>query len=523
MCMNSSVHSTIPLVRVLPFLLIGSLLPGAPGIGWAVITFTLMLFVLIPVCRSYSFRSLYGVSCFVAFIAVGVMLSGSSDPYRRPTHYLNMEQQYFMAHVREVTMKPRSVECVVEVIGCVGAAGWNAASGLAVIYLERTQEAIGLAPHTTVLSCAELEEFDRIDTAADFDYGAYMASKDIFASAYVPACDWKVVTHGPTPIMQATLDRLRCYTRTALGQVGLDSTEMATASALIMGDKQLLESDQRDSYARAGALHVLAVSGLHVGIIYMFIGRLFFFLRRWRYVHVMIIVTGIWGYAFFTGASPSVLRSATMFSFLAVGQAIGRGGSSLNLLAASAILLIAVEPTIILQVGFQLSYAAVAAIIILFPGLQNWVTSRWWLVNKLWSLTAVSIAAQLGTFPLSVYYFHQFPNYALFTNLIVIPCATLALIAGILLLVTWRTPCIPEVLGCALDGILSFMNERVAQVASMPGAVLDGIHIHVIEVVFWYLLIIGAWTAYARKRAMALFLSIGILIVLIVLDAIISD
>ena len=188
--------------------------------------------------------------------------------------------------------------------------------------------------------------------------------------------------------------------------------------------------------------------------------------------------------------SPSVLRAATMFSFVTIGASLKRQTNIYNTLAASAFVLILYNPYIILKVGFQLSYLAVFGIVYLQPKLYNLYSPSNWLMHKIWAITTVSIAAQLATFPLGMYYFHQFPNYFLLSNLFVIPLATFIINGGVLLFVISSIPVLPNYIAWAVNKMLVFLNFAVEWVDSLPYSLTLGISISTLETLLIYLIIL---------------------------------
>ncbi|NQU81799.1 MAG: ComEC/Rec2 family competence protein, partial [Bacteroidetes bacterium] len=257
------------------------------------------------------------------------------------------------------------------------------------------------------------------------------------------------------------------------------------------------------SYRVSGAVHILAISGLHVGILYvvLFYSLAFLKRRRWgKIVLVLVIMTALWFFALLTGLSPSVLRATTMFSFVLIGQTLSRYSSVYNSLAISAFILLFINPSLIFNVGFQLSYCAVLGIVILQPRLHNLMRSRFWLVDKISGLVAVSIAAQLATFPLSLYYFHQFPVYFWLTNIIVIPLTTLILYFGFLFFLFSVQPLVAGFIGKVQALLISGMNVSVETIRELPLSIIDGINISEAESIILYCIVIFTSLLFIRKK-----------------------
>jgi len=280
--------------------------------------------------------------------------------------------------------------------------------------------------------------------------------------------------------------------------------ELAIALALVIGVKEQLDHDIKNAYSGAGAMHVLAVSGLHVGIIFNILGWLFFSFKKQKYGRWFYgIATGIvlWFYAAITGFSPSVVRASTMFTFVLIALIINRKSSIYNTLAASALCMLIYNPNFLFQVGFQLSYVAVFGIVFLYPKIYGIFEVRNYWLDQLWKISVVSIAAQIATFPLGLFYFHQFPVYFLLANPFVIIAATLVVTIGILFPITGFMPTIiPTLVGKLINIILYLSNQIVFLINQLPFARTEPIHFNTLEVLFVYGIIIILLLFFTFKR-----------------------
>ena len=317
----------------------------------------------------------------------------------------------------------------------------------------------------------------------EFNYKRYLSFLTIYHQQFINCADLMVLSsNNGNPLIASSL-KLRNHFSSILEQHIHGVQELAIAKALLLGNKEELDNDIKNTYAASGAMHVLAVSGLHVGIIYfmvLFILRIVPVAYRKEWLIALIAIPLLWAYAFITGMSPSVLRAVTLFTILAIGKSIGRQSSMLNMLAVSAFILLLFNPFLLMQVGFQLSYIAVMGIIFIYPLIRKlWLpTTR--LSIFFWDVTAISIAAQIATFPLSILYFHRFPPYFLISNLVVIPAATLIVWVGIVLFFfSWFSISIASVLGAFLAFIIKAVNAVLAFIFHLPGSDLDSIYLDV--------------------------------------------
>ncbi len=327
-----------------------------------------------------------------------------------------------------------------------------------------------------------------------FDFQGWLRNREIYHQVFLKSDEFCILRKEQGPTIMSTAISWRNYLLSAIKNSGISGQEYAVLSALILGQDDEIDAELRQSYSTAGVMHILAVSGMHVGLIYAALCMLIQFpgkKKKLKWLKTIFLILCLWFYAMLTGLSPSVLRAAMMLSFLVIGISLGRSSNPLNILAASAICLFVIfSPRLILSAGFQLSYMAVAGILFLFKPLHALYISKSWLFSQVWSILAVSIVAQLATFPLSIYYFHRFPNYFLLSNLLVIPLGTIVIFGGIIvLLFSWCLP-VNLFLGKMLSFIIQLLNNCVAFLGELPGSSTDSIYISLIEMSLLYLAII---------------------------------
>jgi competence protein ComEC len=278
--------------------------------------------------------------------------------------------------------------------------------------------------------------------------------------------------------------RIDCYVHTTEAQ--------GILHALLLGDSRSMDQEVMQSYSRSGTIHILAVSGLHVGMIYLLISFVFgkLLLRNsWPIGKMVIQAVLLWGYAGLTGFSPSVSRSAVMCSFFIVASTGNKQSNAINTLAASAVLQAAHDPLCLLSLGFQLSYLAVLGILLLQSPIESLLYFRNRTLLSVWKLSSVSIAAQFTTLPLTVCVFRQFPVYFLLANLVMIPISTVILYIGVLFLCVSGIPPAAAIAGKTMEFLVGVMNAAATQVSALPGALLSGFHLDTASAVVITLLI----------------------------------
>lgn len=351
-----------------------------------------------------------------------------------------------------------------------------------------------------------------------FNYQRYLTYQNIYHQHFATSMHYQKTDSAQGQPIIALSNRLRHYLDARLKTLVKGSQEYGIATALLLGVKEHIENDIKNAYSGAGLMHLLAVSGLHVGFIYL----IFYWLLKplkllpkgtWWYT--LGIIACLWLYALVTGLSASVLRAVTMFSIMAIATASNRRTNIYNTLAVSAFALLIYNPLLLVSVGFQLSYIAVAGIVYIQPKVYRWLSFSHWLSDYLWQLTSVSIAAQLATFPLAVYYFHQFPNYFLLSNLLALPLAPALLILGIFTLLLSFVPVLGEALGYLLRTLIETLNMVIVELSQLPWAVSKGIYLHQAELWLIYLSLLSFLLVFQYKRLVYLKLSLlGVLVAL---------
>ena len=352
----------------------------------------------------------------------------------------------------------------------------------------------------------------------EFDYRQYLFNHGITHQVYLKDPSQAIlIKSGYEQSVLDVFDHSRQWLVGRLREALKDDDSFGVSMALILGQKEFLSPQIRSAYSGTGAMHVLAVSGLHVGIIYLILMTGLKFLGKSKmsmWVRLVLILAGLWSYAIITGLSPSVMRAATMFSAVAIAQNISRKTNIYNTLASAALILLCVNPYLLLEVGFQLSFLAVLGIVLIQPHIYLLATFNSRVPDKLWQLTSVSIAAQIATFPLGILYFHQFPNYFLLSNFIVIPAAFVVLTLGMALMVSSVINPLFEVLGNLLNAVVYALNFSVKAIESLPHALTSGLYINHFEtmVIYIFLAFVIAFIYHRRVHFILAVLFCGLML-----------
>ena len=326
-----------------------------------------------------------------------------------------------------------------------------------------------------------------------FDYKTYLARQGIHQQLFVTNSQWKPLEESSFSVLGFAAT-IRNNVQQSLQKYSFSTNSLGIINALLLGQRQELSKELLEDYANAGAIHILAVSGLHVGILLLLLNVLLKPLRNIPYgkpIQLLLTVFLLWSFAFIAGLSASVVRAVTMFSFVAFGQSLNRKTPIEFSLISSAFLLLVVHPLFLFDVGFQLSYLAVFGIVWGQPKLYSlWKPSNQFF-EKGWTLITVSTAAQLGVLPLSLYYFHQFPGLFFVSNLLIIPILGVLLMTGILVIITAVYAILPEGLVIVYNACIELMNALVGWVASKEAFLFQEISMSFLGMLSSYLLIIA--------------------------------
>lgn len=451
--------------------------------------------------QSYRFRAFFPITAYALLMSMGLVFTHLRDVTNDPLHLIHHgEIEGYIGIVNDLDQeKPNTFANRIAVTAIKKAGKLQRASGEVIIYHKLSE---ALYPGDFVWIAGNPTPVPPPSNPQEFDYHRFLANQQIYHTHFVDRHVVKLGKENHAPINNWMLN-LRSLLQGQMDKYITTSHSNQIAKALLIGQNKYLDKEVSEAYVTAGTMHVLAVSGLHVGIVY---GFFFFFMKPYqlsgqkRVLYLSLIICIIWLYALITGLAPSVLRAASMFTLLAMAQMKSRNPSIYNSLALSALILMVFDPYIIFSVGFQLSYTAVFGIVLLQPQLSQRWRPRWKIANYLWELTTVSIAAQLATFPISVHYFHVFPTYFLFSNLAAIPGAFLIMSFGIpFMLLSFLAP-IGSLLGKAVDLLISIENRVIFFFQKLPFARIEYIDLSFWEMILIWALIISAYLLAINNR-----------------------
>lgn len=362
---------------------------------------------------------------------------------------------------------------------------------------------------------SELREPENYHKDSNFDYRRWMSVHGFVATTFLLPSSWQSLPVSLDSLSRTDRLSLRAMRlrESLLSRIhslrGMSAEERAVVAAMTLGDKSGLTVELKETYSVTGASHVLALSGLHLGIIY-FILTLLFSRRRVHAMGQAAVVVTIWGYVFMVGLPASAVRAATMFSLCSLVSMLNRDRMSLNTISFAAVVMLAANPLYLWDVGFQMSFMAVIGILVFYNPFYSCLSGRrvWGvrIFRRLWALTSVSVAAQLGVAPLIAYYFGRFSCYFILTNIIAVPLTTLIIYFTFILFALTPLPVLQGWAGEVLLRLVSWLNGGLELVASLPGASIDGIRMSVPRVALVYVIIactycLGIYAARLHRSA----------------------
>ncbi len=343
-----------------------------------------------------------------------------------------------------------------------------------------------------ILVRGPLDEINTPKNPYQFNYKKYLEKQYIYNQVTVSNQDYLIIDSQPSTL-NSLVDRFRKRVNHSLKDSGFQNDELSIINALLLGQRQEVSRELIEDYTKAGAIHILAISGLHVGIILWLLTLVLKpldYLKNGKTLKLIIAIVSLWTFAFIAGLSPSVVRAVTMFTAVAVSLFGKRKSNIFNNLIISMFFLLLIHPIYLFDVGFQLSYLAVFFIVWLQPIIYRLWIPKFKVINYFWELFTVSIAAQLGVLPLSLYYFHQFPSLFFVTNLVVIPILGSILGLGLLVIFFSLLNLLPEFLTTGFQKIIALMNQFIGWIAEQEAFLFQTISFSMVAMVSTYLLII---------------------------------
>ncbi|PKP26904.1 MAG: competence protein [Bacteroidetes bacterium HGW-Bacteroidetes-2] len=473
-------------------------------IHFTIIIIALVLLLAWLRARKQFFQDVFfGWVTYVALFGLGVWVYYIHQPMHQHTHYTQKiidNQSYFIQLKILEKLKPDlyNQKYIAQVLGI----NETKASGSILVLFPKDSGLKKLQVDKVLLLKTAVENLPQSKNPNQFDYASYLNQKGIYHQIKVNSNEILSITNGSIS-MKGIASYVRTSIQDNLVENHFEGNALALINALLLGQRQDLSEDVYRDFAAAGAVHILAVSGLHVGIIMLLLQFIFKPLERIKKgkdLKIIIIVICLWIFAIVAGLSPSVLRAALMFSFLTYAMESNRPTSTLNTLFTSAFVLLLIDPNLLFHVGFQMSYLAVFSIFWITPLLAKFYSPKFYLDKLIWGIFTVTIAAQIGVGPLSIYYFNYFPGLFFVTNLVILPFLGILLGMGIIVIFLASTNLLPTSFSIGYSYILDYMIRFISWIASKDSYLFEDLSMSKVQLILFYLMLISIFLYVQKMR-----------------------
>ena len=459
--------------------------------------------VLVNRVRSFKYSWITGIILNVAIFTAGTTLTILQLKEAQITLRGNTQTVWEGKLLTEPVQRAKTVKFILKIFKRADHDSVLPRSVKVMGYLKTDTLPAGLHLGSSLIFRGKMSTVEAPKNPGEFNYRDYLLNRGIKYTVFIDRKNWKYLPAPAGFSLPAVFSHWRNQLLQSMRAQGLSQDEYAVAAAILLGYDQLIDPGLHQDFTAAGAVHILCVSGMHVGIIFLIFGFLLGFLVRFKngnYMRNVLLILIIWSYALLTGLSPSVSRAATMISLFILADILRRGYDNFNILAASAFLLLLLNPLLLFDVGFQLSYAAVTGILMFYFPIYRSVYIRNKILQTVWAALVVSLSAELGIFAIAAHYFHQFPLYFLLTNLAVFALSYLIIFSGLAFLSLSWIPLINHLLAVVLAKMVSTLIVIVRFVASMPFSAVYDLYFPWFKVVLIFTLLIWCYYLFIHKN-----------------------
>jgi competence protein ComEC len=483
------------------------------------------LFFLFPVAVQFKLQSLQALILNLLIVCFGLLVTWQKDIQHSDTWFGQYyhDSDYLVVRINEPLIeKSKSYKADGYVEALIHQGTVNKTEGKVLLYFAKDSLTPTLRYGDKIIISKNLQAIKNSGNPGAFNYQRYAAFQSIFHNVFLQPKDWEQLNEKNVNGFNQFIFASRAAILSILQKsIPAGKDELGIAEALLIGYTNDLDKDLVQAYSNTGVVHIIAISGMHLALIYGLLVWLFDkipLVNKSKITQVVLILACLWIFSLLTGAAASVLRSAFMFTFIAIGKKLSRQSSIYNSLAGSALVMLCYNPYFLWDVGFQLSYLAVVGIIVFQKAIYNWFYVKNKLLNEIWKLMAISLAAQVLTFPICIYYFHQFPNLFLITNIVAVPLSGIILFVEIGLIAFSWVPFAGSFLGTLAGWMVWLMNSIIRLVSQISFAVWDNIPSSVASTWLLYAVVIGLGTWLLNQNKTAFRLAISCLLAFAVLQ-----
>jgi competence protein ComEC len=450
---------------------------------------------------------------FFLFFSIGIISSFINDDKNSSSYYEKYESSNQTIYFR-ITKILKSTNYYNKFEAKVIQLNHKKTKGKILVNIKKDTSEKKVTIGNVVITKSSLVTIPKPKNPNQFSYKNYLANQQIYKQIFLNGNEF-IIKQGDKFSLNKLIENNKSAIKNNLNSYSFSKEELSILFALFLGEKQHISQELKTNYSKAGVIHILAISGLHVGIllfIFLFLLKPIEYLKNGAIYKLLITILLLWFFAIFTGLSPSVVRAVTMYSFVAAGQLFNRRTPTYFSLISSMLFLLLVNPLSLFDVGFQLSYTAVFAIVWTQPILSKCYQPKQKIVKYFWDLITVSVAAQLGVLPLSIFYFNQFPGLFLIANLVVIPTLFILLILGIFTIISSFIVQLPEIFINFFKNLISALNSFINWIANQDAFLFKKLYISSSTLVILYLIIIASVLILkGRTIQRFVFLCIGII------------
>ena len=511
-------HKEIPFLRIGLPLCIGIVtgLYFQPDSFFLLLTaiFIITGFIVSLFFNKYQTNLLFGFFLTITLYICGLLLYNNE---KDTLSILKPEQTFFHCTLSDYPVeRENSIMMTVKMNSKITAIGTEAVKGSLVLYNKKDSLVTSYLPgDILIIRCTPVELTNR-GNPYEFDYRFYMENQGIKYSAFTSSRD--IIRHT-IPANRKLIHKALIIREKIIGMYkerGITGERLALVAAITLGQKRMLDPEQKQNFMRAGIMHIMAVSGLHAVILSMFLCNLLFFLKgKFYFLRILITILILWAVAFVTGLTPAVLRATIMFTFFQAGNLIHRRVNGINSVLASAFVLILIKPSVIFDAGFLLSYSAVIYIISFYQVFYLKLQFKNWLTDKIWQSAVITIVAQAGTLPLTIMLFNRFPVYFILTNIIIVPLSSLLIVTACTIPMLYPIVFLSKTLALVLNYLTGLTELLTAKSASLPWSNIENIGMTTVECILLMGTIFLLSSFLLNKHSISVFYPISLAIALV--------